>query len=255
MKRYRQLFLGFCLLSLSATHAAQAQSYKLNSLSEQLATQANDLAERSYTDYSNNSYSSRADVEALYLAQQFSASANFFRRMVRDSRRQSELRDAASILSDLARRVGGNNSRSNPWSNVQRTLEDILREVNAGGSTGGGGSGGGGGGGYGRGDEGGGRTTGRLRWSGTVDDNVQLIISDDRVEVRTIGGSEYNNATFNFTSPLPRRRGVTISAVKIKGRGEVRVLQQPSRDNDYQAVVQIRDSGGGAKDYEIEVTW
>jgi hypothetical protein len=252
MKRYRRLFLGFCLLSLSATQAAQAQSYRLNSLSEQLATQANDLAERSYSDYSNNSYSSRADVEALYLAQQFSASAAVFRRMVRDSRRQSELRDAASILSDLARRSSSGYSRSNQWGSVQRTLEDILREVNAGGTVGGGS---GGGGGYGRGDEGNGRTTGRLRWSGTVDDNVQLIITDDRVEVRTIGGSEYNNATFNFTSPLPRRRGVNVSAVKIKGRGEVRVLQQPSRDNDFQAVVQIRDSGSGARDYEIEVTW
>jgi hypothetical protein len=252
MKRYRGLFLCFCLLSLSATQVAQAQSYRLNSLSEQLATQANDLAERSYSDYSNNSYSSRADVEALYLTQQFSASANVFRRMVRDSRRQSELRDAASILSDLARRSSSGYSRSNQWSSVQRTLEDIMRELNAGNFPGGGG---GGGGGYGRGDEGNGRTTGRLRWSGTVDDNVQLIISDDRVEVRTIGGSEYNNATYNFTSPLPRRRGVSVSAVKIKGRGEVRVLQQPSRDNDYQAVVQIRDSGGGARDYEIEVTW
>jgi hypothetical protein len=251
MKRNRRFFLWLCLLALPATQAAQAQSYRLNSLSEQLSTQANDLAERSYATYTNNSFSSRADVEALFLAQQFSASAAVFRRMVRDSRRQSELRDAASILSDLARRAGGGYSRGAQWGSVQRTLEDILRELNAGGI-------GGGGGGGGRGDRdndgGGGRTSGLVRWRGTVDDDVHLVIREDQVEVRTIGGSPYYNATFNFTSPLPRRR-VTVNATRLKGRGDVRVIQQPSRDNDFTAVVQIRDSGGGAREYEIEVNW
>ncbi len=246
MKRYRLLSLCLCLLALSAT-AAHAQSYRLNSLSEQLSTQANDLAERSYTDYTNNRFSNRSNIEALFLAQQFSASANVFRRMVRDSRRNTELRDAASILTDLSRRggVGGYSSRSSQWQDVQRTLDDILRELNTGGSPGGGVGGG-------RGDDG--RNTGRVRWRGTVDDNVQLVIRDDNIEVRTIGGSEYSDASYNFTSPLPRRR-ITVSAVKIRGRGEVRVIQQPSRDNDYTAVVQVRDSGGGAREYELDVSW
>ena len=241
MKRYRSLFLWVCLLSLSVT-TAQAQSYQLSSLSEQLSTQASDLAERSYTDYTNSRFSNRSEIDALYLAQQFSASANVFRRMVRDSRREAELRDAAAILTDLARRAGGNYSRRNQWQDVQRTLEDILRELNVGGSTGGGG----------RGDDG--RTTGRLRWRGTVDDDVHLVIRSDNVEVRTIGGSEYNNGTYNFTSPLPRRR-TTVNVVRLRGRGDVRVIQQPSRDNDFTAVVQIRDPSGGAREYEIEVSW
>lgn len=246
MKRYRSLPLWLCLLALSAT-ATQAQSYRLNSLSEQLSTQANDLAERSYTDYTNNRFSNRSNIETLFLAQQFSASANVFRRMVRDSRRNAELRDAAAILTDLSRRGGGGGgySRTSQWQDVQRTLEDILSELNVGG-------GGGGGVGGGRGDDG--RTTGRVRWRGTVDDDVQLVIRDNNIEVRTIGGSEYNDASYNFTSPLPRRR-VTVNAVKIRGRGEVRVLQQPSRENDFTAVVQVRDSGSGAREYEIEVAW
>lgn len=247
MKRYRWIFPGLCLL-LSLSVPSHAQSYRLNSLSEQLATQASDLAERSYTDYSNNSFSNRTDIEALYLAQQFSASANIFRRMVRDSRRAAELRDAAAIMSDLMRRAGGNYSRRSQWNDVQRTLEDIRRELNAGGFPGGGGGGGGGG----RNDDG--RTTGRVRWRGTVDDDVHLVIRDDRVEVRTIGGSPYDNATFNFTSPLPRRR-VNVSAIRLRGRGDVRVIQQPSRDNDFTAVVQIRDPSGGAREYEIEASW
>jgi hypothetical protein len=218
-------------------------------LSEQLATQANDLAERSYTDYSNSTFSNRADIDALYLAQQFSASANVFRRMVRDSRRMSELRDAATIMAELVRRAGGNFSRRSQWNDVERTLGDIQRELNGIGSPGGGGGGG-------RDNDGGGggRTTGRVRWRGTVDDDVHLVIRDNNVEVRTIGGSPYANATFNFTSPLPRRR-VNVSAVRLRGRGDVNVIQQPSRDNDFTAVVQVRDPSGGAREYEIEISW
>ena len=246
MKRYRSLFLWVCLLSLSAM-TAQAQSYRLSSLAEQLNTQASELAERSYMDYTSSRFSNRSDIEALYLAQQFSASANVFRRMVRDSRREAELRDATAILTDLVRRggTGGDFSRRSNWQDVQRTLEDILRELNVGGSVGGGGGGG-------RGDDG--RMTGRLRWRGTVDDDVHLVIRGDSVEVRTLGGSEYNNATYNFTSPLPRRR-TTVNVVRLRGRGDVRVIQQPSRDNDFTAVVQIRDPSGGAREYEIEVSW
>ena len=246
MKRNYWILLSLSLLPI-ATPLALAQSYRLNSLSEQLATQASDLAERSYTDYSNNSFSNRSDIEALYLAQQFSASATIFRRMVTDGRRESELKHAAAILSDLARRSESDYPRRSQWRDVQSTLTDLLRELNLGGP--------GGGGGGGRRVDDVGRTTGRVSWRGTVDDDVHLVIREDRVEVRTIGGSEYSDATYNFTSPLPRRRGLNVSAVKLKGRGDVRVLQQPSRDNDFTAVVQIRDSGGGARQYEIEVTW
>lgn len=250
MKLYQLSFLlGICLLLLATDHAA-AQSYRLSSLSEQLATQANDLAERSYADYRNSSFNNRNEVEALYLAQQFSASADIFRRMVGDNRRESELRDAASILSDLSRRADRGFSNRNRWSDVQRTLDDILRELNVGGNTGGGG----GGGGRRDDDDFGRRTSGRVRWRGTVDDEIHLVIRDDQLEVRTIGGSVYGSGTYNFTSPLPRRR-TNVTATKINGRGDVTVIQQPSRDNNFTAVIQVRDSRGGARDYEVEVSW
>lgn len=243
MRRYLWLLTALCLLPLSA----RAQSYRLDSLSEQLRTQAEDLASRSYSDYADSSFNNRSEVEALYLAQQFSASAAVFRRMVRDNRRESELKDAAGILSDLLGRAERGYSHRNRWGDVRRTLDDILRELNVRD---------GGGGGWPRPDEddNDGRTSGRVRWRGTVDDNVQLVIRDDQIEVRTIGGSVYENGTYNFTSPLPRRR-LSVSVNKISGRGEVRVLQQPSRDNDYTAVVEIRDPKGEARDYEIEVSW
>src|SRR5256885_257458 len=45
MKIYLRLFAGLCLLTLWAVSPAQAQSNRLNNLSEQLETQSNDLAE------------------------------------------------------------------------------------------------------------------------------------------------------------------------------------------------------------------
>ena len=153
-----------------------------------------------------------------------------------------------TILSDLLGRTDRDFSRRSRWSDVRRTFEDIQREMSGGDDRR-------------RGDDDGrrssddGRTSGRLHWRGTVDDNVQLVIRDDHVEVRTLGGSEYADANYNFTSPLPRRRSVNVTVNKLNGRGDVRVLQQPSRDNDFTAVVEIRDPKGGAKEYEIEVVW
>lgn len=238
MRTQLRLFAVLCLLTFGAV-ATPAQSYRLNSLAQQLDTQAADLAERSYNDYRNRSFSDRNEVEALYLAQQFSASARIFYRMVVDRRRNQELIDAAAILTGLLSRAESDSSRRNRWVDVRRTLDDVQRELRVGGIGG---------------SHDDGRTSGRIHWRGTVDDNVQLAIRDDRIEAREISGTDYGNGTYNFTSSLPRRR-VTVRVNKLNGRGTVRVLQQPSRENDFTAVIEIRDSSGGAKPYEIEILW
>lgn len=241
MRNSQRLFAAACLLTLFFV-ATPAQSARLTSLAQLLDEQAIDLAERIYGDYRSRSFSNRSDVEALYLAQQFSASARVFRRMVSDRRRESELKDGAAILSGLLSRADSDFSRRNRWVDVRRTFEDIQRALAGRGE--GGGS-----------HEGVGEaTSGRLHWRGTVDDNVQLVIRDGYVDIRTIGGTEYNDANYNFTSPLPRRR-ITVRANKLNGRGTVRVIQQPSRENDYTAVIEIKDSSGGARIHEIEVLW
>src|SRR5436305_736534 len=168
MKIYLRLFAGLCLLTLWAASPTQAQSYRLNNLSEQLETQSNDLAERAYADFRDSRFSNSGDVEAVYLAQQFSASARVFHRMVSDRRNDTELRSAVTILSDLLGRTDRDFSRRSRWSDVRRTFEDIQREMSGGDDRR-------------RGDDDGrrtddgrrssddGRTTGRLHWRGTVD--------------------------------------------------------------------------------------
>jgi len=48
---------------------------------------------------------------------------------------------------------------------------------------------------------------------------------------------------------------VEVSVNKLSGRGTVRVLQQPSRANDFTAVIEIYDTGGGAQEYRLEIVW
>ena len=74
------------------------------------------------------------------------------------------------------------------------------------------------------------------------------------VEPRALSGLPARATTFSFTSPLPRR-AVDVRLEKKHGRGEIEIVQQPSRNNDFTAVVQIRDNKGGSDDYEFELIW
>lgn len=230
------LFIILSLFSISVS----AQSYRVRDLADRLQTNAEDMAESAYRDFKYRSYNSKSDVEALIMAQQIAASARVFRLMVEDRRPESELRDASTELNELARRM----PYSYKFSTVKNLISDISREV---GGTSGGGWGGNDGG-YQK------PVIGSVRWKGTVDDEVNLIIRGGDVQVQTLSGMTYGNSTFKFTSSLPNKK-VDIEVNKRKGRGSVRVIQEPRKDNDFTAVVQIRDKDGGAKDYDLEIIW
>ncbi|HQR36221.1 MAG TPA: RICIN domain-containing protein, partial [Blastocatellia bacterium] len=96
--------------------------------------------------------------------------------------------------------------------------------------------------------------SGVLMWRGRVDDVTILEIRDRSVRDRVVSGQPAQRVDYNFSSALPRTE-TSVSVDKRRGRGEVRVVEQPSRRNGYTAVIEIRDSSGGASDYEIEVRW
>lgn len=96
--------------------------------------------------------------------------------------------------------------------------------------------------------------SGVLTWSGRVDDVLLLEIRDRNVRDRIVSGQQAERVRFDFSSSLPNRE-VNVTADKRRGRGDVRVVEQPSRRNGYTAVIEIRDRQGGAADYEIEVRW
>lgn len=232
------------LLFASPTFSQFGQSNnRLVDLSDRLSRDASDFADSSYTNFTNNSRALRNDIDAVMLAHQFAGASRIFYRMVVDRRRNQDLRDAFDSLQNLARSVERNNVQRTNWYNIQRALTDISRELNYNSPGGGGGD---------QNPDGG--RGGRMTWRGRVDDDVRIRIRGGTAEVETIGGTQYNDGQPNFFNSLPSRR-VTVRLTMKRGRGDVFIEQQPSRENDFTAVVRIKDSRGGASDYEFELQW
>ena len=95
---------------------------------------------------------------------------------------------------------------------------------------------------------------GSMTWRGRVDDYVELRIQGNRVRSVERGGAPTYNEHASFSNPLPRA-DVRVEVKKRDGRGRVSLLEQPSRNNNYTAVIRIDDNKGGADDYEIEMQW
>lgn len=242
---HKSLFVLIVTLFCAHTALAQfGQSRQLNDEAQRLASEATALAEASYSDYTRGSRFNRGDIEAVMLAYQFSSGAQVFNRMVNDRRRNAELREAFQLLRSLSGAADRSNLQRSRWSNIQRLISEIDQELNRGGGNVPG---------YPFPDQGGSRS-GRMTWRGTVDDDVRIVVRGGTADVETIGGSPYYDAATNFTASLPMRR-VNVSLVKRRGRGEIFIEQQPSRENNFAAVIRIRDSRGGASDYEFDLNW
>ena len=96
--------------------------------------------------------------------------------------------------------------------------------------------------------------SGSVRWRGRVDQTVNISISGSDVYSQDMSGGGLSNVNFNITGYLAHRPG-SVNVRKRDGRGSVTVLQQPSRYNDFTAIVQIFDPNGGADNYDLEITW
>ncbi|GEM_PF-846707 len=95
--------------------------------------------------------------------------------------------------------------------------------------------------------------SGKMKWSGSVDNDVQVIIHGKTAITKTISGV-VGSSSFKFEKALPRVE-TRVELNKKKGRGEVSLIQQPTNANGYTAIVRIRDDKGGKDNYEFEFKW
>lgn len=93
-----------------------------------------------------------------------------------------------------------------------------------------------------------------LRWWGRVDGRDILCIRRGTVWVVHEEGEPIVEADFRLERPLPAEP-VTVTVRKLRGRGRVEVIQQPSRENNFTARILIEDRKSGSDRYEIEVFW
>jgi len=93
-----------------------------------------------------------------------------------------------------------------------------------------------------------------LDWSGRVDSLARISIQGGGAHVTLLGTSDNGAGDLHVRNELPHRDG-TVTVQVASGRGDVDVVQQPRADNDYVAILRIRDHSGGMDNYRLTALW
>lgn len=93
-----------------------------------------------------------------------------------------------------------------------------------------------------------------VRWAGQVDGRVRVSFRDNQAYAQRLSGQNIVGEQVSFSGPVPRRN-VDVEVNKLRGRGDVHVVQRPSPNNNYTLVVEIDDSDGGADVYDLQIVW
>ena len=199
------------------------------------------LAEGTMQDVTRSMSNSRADIQAALRAQQIDASATLLVELIRTRRPGQDLKEVTTEMTELTRNLPSYSAQAGQWRTVQMAIADLGRELF--------------------------NTSpgpypgpperpivGRVSWRGIVDERVHLVIRGRSIETRTIDGTPFPDGVANFTTALPTSI-VTVDATRLSGRGTVTVLQQPSRTNDFTAVVEIYDRASGEQEYRLDIVW
>ena len=87
-----------------------------------------------------------------------------------------------------------------------------------------------------------------------VDGLVDLYLRDTRLRFDVINGRPPRDAGSQAGQPLPRTT-IFCEVEKRRGRNEIRVIEQPSRNNNFTLHLQIDDRQGGSDRYQARIRW
>lgn len=95
----------------------------------------------------------------------------------------------------------------------------------------------------------------QLVWEGELDGSATLYVRGKklRLEERS-GGLPVQREGYRFIEELPDYRQ-NVEVRVIEGRGEVRVLEQPTLENQYTLRVGIEDRQAGSSFYSLQFFW
>ena len=88
-----------------------------------------------------------------------------------------------------------------------------------------------------------------------VDDRVEVAVRRDLVAVRRLSGQEARDDGSECNLPFPDRDLRDFRFEVVDSRNEIRLIDEPSRRNDYTALVAIRDGSGGFGRYHFRLSW
>jgi len=89
-----------------------------------------------------------------------------------------------------------------------------------------------------------------------VDNEVEVTVRGDTVSIHNIAGRDaYDDGNSECNAPLPEYPPPNFNFEVKEQRGDIRLVQEPSRRNGFAAVVLIRDSAGGQGRYHFRLSW
>jgi hypothetical protein len=94
-----------------------------------------------------------------------------------------------------------------------------------------------------------------MRWSGNVDDELEIRLQNGRVEYRTLSGAQPTSIRVNAGNTTIPRSNANVQVALNSGRGQVTVVQAPSQWNGYTTVLRVRDPQGGYGYYDFDLVW
>jgi hypothetical protein len=96
-----------------------------------------------------------------------------------------------------------------------------------------------------------------MRWSGNVDDELEIRLQNGRVEYRTLRGAQPTSirVRVNAGNTTIPRSNANVQVALNSGRGQVNVVQAPSQWNGYTTVLRVRDPQGGYGYYDFDLIW
>ncbi len=87
-----------------------------------------------------------------------------------------------------------------------------------------------------------------------VDGEAEFALRGETLTIRTSTGDPARDVASECSTPLPRN----VEDFRFKGvdgRGDVRLLEEPSARNRWMAVVRVRDSKPGSEEYHFRLEW
>ena len=94
----------------------------------------------------------------------------------------------------------------------------------------------------------------QLTWQGYVSGSATLYIQGDRVDVQGRNTGAVDRPEYKFNAPLPAARQRVEVAVR-SGQGSVEIVEQPTPDNQYSAVIQIEPRAQRTEKYVLDFRW
>jgi len=96
---------------------------------------------------------------------------------------------------------------------------------------------------------------GHFQWQGLVDGSDNIRLQGSNVNVTHLSAGPIQEDSHQLSAALPYSL-VQLTMNKIRGRGQIRLLEQPTASNNYTAVVQVNDQAQqGSAWYEFTLDW